>query len=125
MEFFAQARGTWTETELRDRLTLARLAEHCASITEIIDPGDGETGEIYSIWGQFKVQRAPIRGGVRFVLPTCPNAVTWSITTGLPPDPTATVIHCTINRPDHDPEFIESLQDFVEDWRVGLERQGK
>ena len=31
-------------------------------------------------------------------------------------------VHCTINRTEHDPEFIATLEDFVDDWRQGLER---
>ncbi|CCQ73299.1 hypothetical protein [Magnetospira sp. QH-2] len=122
MEFFAQAKGIWTEEDLRSRLTIGSLVEHCASITEIIDTGDGVSGEIYSVWGQFKLERSLVRGGVRFAMPTCPNAMAWTVTTGFPPDPDAALIHCTINRPDHDPDFIESLEEFVEDWRVGLEK---
>ena len=30
------------------------------------------------------------------------------------------VVHCTINRAEHDPDFIESLETFAADWAAGL-----
>jgi hypothetical protein len=29
-------------------------------------------------------------------------------------------IHCTINRNDHDADFIASIEQFVDDWQCGL-----
>jgi hypothetical protein len=62
------------------------------------------------------VQR--VRDGVRFTLPGCPNALAWTVTA----EPEGVLVHCTINRTEHDPDFIESIETFVEDWRTGLER---
>jgi hypothetical protein len=72
-------------------------------------------------WGQFIAHREPIRGGVRFTLPNRPNALAWTIITGFPPATEKIVIHCTINRADHDADFIASIQTFVHDWQRGLE----
>jgi hypothetical protein len=43
------------------------------------------------------------------------------VTTGQLPNPRHTVIHLTINRIEHDQDFIRSIQQFVDDWKAGLE----
>ncbi len=121
MEFFATARVAATADLLQRQLTVQGLPGLCASIDTVLEHA-GDRGRIYCVWGEFAVQRDAIRGGVRFTLPGCPNALAWTVTTGLPPDPQAVVIHCTINRPDHDPDFIETIETFVDDWREGLEK---
>ena len=120
MEFFAYARRKTTSEVLKERLTIASLPQFCASIDKVLED-NGDTGRIYCVWGEFPVDRQTISGGVRFTLPSCPNACAWTITTGHPPDPETVAVHCTINRPDHDPDFIETLEDFVADWKTGLE----
>jgi hypothetical protein len=120
LEFFATAATAATETDLQQRLTIGRLAEHCASIDRVLQ-ADGDVGEIWCLWGQFRVHREPIRGGVRFTLPRCPNALAWTVTAGAD-SPEPAVVHCTINRTEHDPDFVESIRMFVDDWRAGLER---
>lgn len=116
MEFFAIADVRTTEEELRYRLKIESLSDWCGSIS-----GIRSDDEIDSVWGVFRVHREEIRGGVRFTLPTCPNAFAWTVTTGFPPAEDKVVIHCTINRRDHDPDFIESIEDFADDWKTGLE----
>lgn len=120
MEFFATADVRASVADLQRRLTIADLPRWCASVSEVL--GDaGASGEIYCVWGQFIVNREAIRDGVRFTLPGCPNALQWTVTTGQPPDPDQVVIHLTINRTEHDPDFVESNRQFVEDWRASLE----
>lgn len=120
MEFFAVADVRTDEDVLKRRLVIPSLPHWCASINEVIS-ADGDRGEIYSVWGQFEVRREEINGGLRFTLPTCPNAFTWTVTTGYPPAPESVVIHGAINRTEHDPDFLETLQDFADDWKAGLE----
>jgi hypothetical protein len=120
VEFFATAAAATTEADLQRRLTIPALAEHCASIDRVLR-ADGDEGEIWCLWGQFLVHREPIRAGVRFTLPRCPNALAWTVTAGTD-TPEPVVVHCTINRSEHDPDFIESIRLFVDDWRIGLER---
>ena len=88
--------------------------------------GEVEQGEIYRLWGQFRVRREVIRGGVRITLPECPNALAWTLTVAPPAgggDASPGIpVHCTINRTEHDPEFIASLEDVVADGRQGQER---
>lgn len=122
MEFFASADIHAQAADLHERLSIARLAHWCASINQVLSD-QGTTGEIYCIWGQFRVNLEPIRDGVRFSLPDCPNALQWTLTTGRPPWPDQVVVHLTINRTEHDPEVVESMQQFVLDWKIGLEAQ--
>jgi hypothetical protein len=118
MEFFATARFVTSPDQLRERITGPRLAECCDAIHRVLDwREDLDAGEIYCLWGQFEVRREPIRDGVRFTLPGCPNALAWTVTA----EPEGVLVHCTINRIEHDPDFIESIETFVEDWRTGLE----
>ncbi len=121
MEFFATARLVASADQLRDRITWPSLVEHCAAIDRVLSwREDLDAGEIYCLWGQFEVRRELIRDGVRFTLPGCPNALAWTVTA----ESDGVLVHCTINRTEHDPNFIESIEIFVEDWRAGLERSG-
>jgi hypothetical protein len=119
MEFFRTLAAACTAEKLQQGLTIGRLAQHCAEIDSVLSAA-GEKGEIYCLWGQFRVHREVINGGVRFTLPDCPNALAWSVTTGLPPSPGSLVIHCTINRREHEPDFIESIEIFVDALQHGL-----
>jgi len=50
-------------------------------------------------------------------MPGCPNALAWTITRE---EGGSLVIHCTIDKRDHDQDFIDSIKDFVLDWKTGL-----
>lgn len=117
MEFFAALDNPLSADQIQEQIGLEQLPELCAAIDTLLSWESVESGEIYCLWGQFSVRREEINGGVRFTLPSCPNALAWSITT----DNREITIHCTINRRDHDPEFIESIEWFVESWQQGLE----
>ena len=119
MEFFTAARSKLSVIDLQRNLSIRELPRWCASITEVFSD-EGMRGEIYCVWGRFRIHREDIRDGVRFTLPGCPNALQWTVTTGQPPEPDAVAIHLTINRAEHDPDFIESNRQFVEDWRIGV-----
>jgi len=122
MEFFSQVNFSISAEDLQARLTLASLPRWCASIYEITAQ-DERCAEMYCLWGGFRVCREIIQGGVRFSLPGCPNAFVWTVTTQLDPDPEVVVLHATMNRQQHDPDFIESIETFVEDWKYGLQRR--
>lgn len=121
MEFFRELDMASEEARLQQELTIASLPRFCSEISEVLSE-TGDEGEVYCLWGSFQVRRECIRGGVRFTMPGCPNSLAWTVTSGLPPEPEHTVIHCTINRREHDPDFIESLELFVDAWRDGLSR---
>jgi hypothetical protein len=120
MEFFAAAAVSASVDDLRRRLTITDLPLWCASVTRVFRD-EGAEGEIYCVWGQFRVRREEIRDGVRFTLPGCPNALQGTVTTDQTPAPATVIIHLTINRAEHDPDFVESNVQFVADWRSGLE----
>lgn len=121
MEFFATANISTTASALQEQVRIPNLTRFCASITQILRHS-GDSGEIWCLWGQFPIQRQLLRDGVRFTLPSCPNALQWTIT----PDPEApehqTLIHLSINRRAIDADFAESIELFAEDWKKGLEQ---
>ena len=117
MEFYAQLINPQASVaDLQEILTIEALPELCASIDEVLSD-HGDRGEVYCVWGQFDIGRELIRDGVRFTLPGCPNALAWTITCE---GEDSIVIHCAINKREHEPEFIESIEKFVEDWANGL-----
>jgi hypothetical protein len=120
MEFLATTTIPASAADLQRRLTIGHLSRWCASIEKVLS--DAKThGEIFCVWGTFNVNREELRHGVRFSLPGCPNAFQWTVTTGHNPDPQQTVIHLSINRTEHDQDFIDSIRQFVADWKAGLE----
>ena len=122
MEFFAIA-DIDTKPEILQELTVHQLNQYCADIDKVLHIENDNNADIYCVWGEFTVHRQVINGGVRFTMPNCPNAFAWTITTGHDPEPEKVVIHGTINRTEHDPDFIESLQCFIDAWKDGLEKQ--
>lgn len=119
MEFFREIDADLDAGQLQRRLTIEALPRHCAEIDKVLE-ANGDHGEIYCLWGQFRVHRESINGGVRFTLPGCPNAFAWTVTTGLPPRPDRVVIHASINRREHEPEFVESIDLFLDALQAGL-----
>lgn len=120
MEFFATTIIPATAADLQRRLTIGKLPRWCASIERVLRDATS-SGEIYCVWGTFHTNREDLQDGVRFSLPHCPNALQWTVTTGHLPNPQLTVIHLTINRTEQDQDFIDSIQQFVDDWKNGLE----
>jgi hypothetical protein len=121
MEFFAKANISASAAELQRRLTISELPRWCASVEKVL--GDaGTSDEIFCVWGTFRIHREILQNGVRFTLPDCPYALQWTVTTGNLPDPERTVIHLTTNRHDHDQEFLDTLRQFVDNWKTGLEK---
>jgi hypothetical protein len=119
MEFFTIAQVGLNEQAVQEQITVESMDDFCDTIA-VLEP-DGEMGEIDTVWGGFPVQRQKIRGGVRFALLTCPNALAWTITSGFPPAPDDIVVHGTINRTEQSEEFATSVAEFIEAWRFGIE----
>ncbi|MCB2190886.1 MAG: hypothetical protein KQI62_04930 [Deltaproteobacteria bacterium] len=122
MEFFGLADIRTNEQRLQECLRLDRLPEFCEGISSLVKAVSELEGEVYSMWGHFALRKENINGGVRFTMPTCPNSLAWTVTTGFAPDSEKVVVHCTINRTEHDPDFIASLEEFVAMWVRGLEK---
>ena len=118
MEFFGTLDDSLLDGDrLKALLSIARLPELCDSISSVL-ADQGDHGRIYCVWGEFAVNREELKHGVRFTLPGCPNALAWSVTTD--PDSMTTVVHCSINKTEHDEDFIETIKGFVQDWVNGL-----
>lgn len=120
MEFFATITIPATAADLQRRLTISALPHWCASIEKVLSDAKS-SGEIYCVWGAFDTHREALRSGVRFTLPGCPYAFQWTVTTGHQPNPQQSLIHLSISGTEHDQDFIDSIQQFVADWKAGLE----
>jgi len=119
MEFFKEIEKIdITVDALKSQLQIATLPVHCKSINNIISD-NGNYGEIYCVWGQFTVSREVIRNGVRFALLNCPHALAWTV--ALHTNRNTIIIHCTIDNQQENEEFVESIEQFVSDWKIGLE----
>ncbi|MFN2349310.1 MAG: hypothetical protein ABR558_07030 [Thioalkalivibrio sp.] len=122
MEFFAIARVQARAEDLQS-LPLEHLHSLCPSIERVLQVDDDDHARVWTVWGEFDLSRQAIQGGARFTLPQCANSLSWTLSTGNPPAPEHVVIHATINRTGQDPDFVETLEEFVAQWREGLERQ--
>jgi hypothetical protein len=120
MEFYGLADWQTTEREIQQIVRLENIPDFCESIYYLME-SQGDLCKFDTFWGQFHLRREKINGGVRFTMPDCPNGLSLTITTGYPPDPQKVFVHCTINRLEHDPNFLETLEDFVKHWVTGLE----
>lgn len=121
MEAFAQARARLSGPELQRFVRIETLPQWCAGISEVYECR-GERGEINCLWGRFRVHREVIRDGVRFSLPGCPNALQWTLTAEHAGSEGRITVHCSINRAEPDPDFADSIEEFVRDWCEGLEQ---
>lgn len=121
MEFFKLVHAQSTEDKIQESLTLDNLEAMTGQLFLIGEVHDEKAG-IGGIWGEFQLSREKIRGGLRFALLECPNALCWTITTGFPPAPDEIVLHLTINRTEKEPEFIEEIEEFLDDQQLCLAR---
>lgn len=121
MEFFKLVDVATSQEEIQETLALNRMPEVCGLICKVQEKGE-DRGDMSCLWGYYPVHRQNINGGVRFTLPTCPNAMAFTITTGYPPAPGQVVIHLTMSRTEHDPDFVETVEEFLDAWGEGLRR---
>lgn len=119
MEFFRIVKKTTTEEEIREKVRLTNL-EEWSSLIFNINPPESNESSIGGIWGEFTLSRHEIKGGLRFALIECPNALAWTVTTGYPPDSNAIILHLTINRREKSLEFIEEINEVLDDMVEGL-----
>ncbi|MCW8931300.1 MAG: hypothetical protein OQL19_13805 [Gammaproteobacteria bacterium] len=114
MEFFNTIENSKLNVRnLKELLSIKNLPILCHSIHTIISD-EQKNGIIYCLWGEFEINREDIRSGIRFSLPNCPNALVWSIT--MDDDSDNIIIHCTINKSRHEDDFIDSIEEFMNDW---------
>ena len=118
MEFFKIVDLNVSKEFIQDNITVDNLG----NITEtnfVLEKHDNGA-LIGTLWGEFDLSYDKINGGVRFALTSCPNALAWTITTGFPPEREKLIIHATNNRTRKPQEFIDEINDFLEDWETGL-----
>ena len=118
MEFFRTINVQTNESQLQKLLSFENINDIIESLL-VIDY-EKDTANITGIWEEFTLKRDIIKGGIRFALLECPNALTWTITTGFPPVREHIVIHLTINRAEKEQYFIEELTAFLDDWEQGF-----
>jgi len=118
MEFFKIIDRRVSEAIIQEKITPKTIEKFTESmfLLETIE-NDYSCG---TLWGEFVVSYHKIKGGVRFALLDCPNALQWTITTGFPPKESNIVIHLTINRSQKPTAFIDEIQEFIEEWAIGL-----
>jgi hypothetical protein len=124
MEFFRIIKIKTQEKTIQDELTIVNL-EFISNEIFVIEDQNKTEANIGGIWGEFTLTRTLIRGGLRFALVECPNALTWTITTGIQSDPDVIVIHLTINRLQQLDSFIEEIEDFLDDQNICLQQYFK
>lgn len=114
MEFFRSINVKTADKNIQDELTIENLELLSNEVFVVGDQNEYEAS-IGGIWGEFTLTRNLIRGGIRFALVECPNALAWTITTGLQPNPDVVIIHLTINRQEQKDSFIEEIEEFLDD----------
>ena len=114
MEFFRVIEVKTEESEIQKRLDFHNL-EAMSNELFLLEIIDNNHAQIGSLWGEFTLQRTLIKGGLRFALLECPNALTWTITTGYDNDKGSVMIHSTINRKEKNQEFIDEINEFLDD----------
>lgn len=119
MEFFKIVELNISEEKLAEKLQLQNLEHFSNELFSLQEPS-AEAGSIGGIWGEFTLSRSLIKGGLRFALDECPNALCWTVTTGYPPARDAVVIHLTINRQQKQAEFLEEIEEFLSDHQACL-----
>lgn len=114
MEFFRVIEVKSQESEIQKRFDFHNLESMSNELflLEIINKNEAHIG---SLWGEFTLQRTVIKGGLRFALLECPNALVWTITIGYDNDEGSVMIHATINRKEKNQEFIDEIEEFLDD----------
>ncbi len=118
MEFFKIINVQTTQDQIQKNINFDNLDDLCASI--FVMSITNNIANIGGIWGEFSLQKDNINGGLRFSLLECPNALTFTITTGFQPEPNQIVLHLTVNRLELKPIFIEEIEEFIDDWETGI-----
>lgn len=118
MEYFRIIDIQTTEDWITNHITIDNLEK--ITETNFVLEKRKDDARIGTLWGEFDLSYDKINGGIRFALTSCPNALAWTITTGFPPERDKLVLHATINRTRKPQEFIDEVNDFLDDWESGL-----
>lgn len=118
MEFFRVINIEISEAEIQEKIRNLILSEIDSDI--IVLDGNDDFVKIGCLWGEFTLRRDKIKGGIRYSMLECPNALAWTITTGYPPAREKVVIHLTINREKKKKEFVDEINEFLDGWEAGM-----
>lgn len=118
MEFFKIINKQSSEEIIHEKITPDNLEKFTESMF-LLEKFESDFISA-TIWGEFLMSYDKINGGVRFALLDCPNALQWTITTGFLPDRNKIVLHATINQIQKPKEFLEEVEDFMNEWEAGL-----
>lgn len=118
MEFFRIINKQTSEVTIQEKVTPNSLEDFTESMFVIEQGNENFAGA--TLWGEFQISYDKIKGGVRFALLDCPNGLQWTITTGYPPERSKIIIHATINRTQKPEEFLEEINEFLNEWETGL-----
>lgn len=121
MEFFRIIDKQVTEEQLQTAIQPQNIEKFTETMLFLENDENNFMG--LTLWGEFLISYDKIKGGVRFALLDCPNALTWTITAGFPPEKNKIVLHCTINRTQKPLEFVEEIEEFLAEWEIGLNRE--
>ncbi|MBK5193281.1 MAG: hypothetical protein JJE07_08720 [Flavobacteriaceae bacterium] len=118
MEFFRIIDKKVTQELIKDSVQPKSIENFTETMLFIENHEENFLGS--TLWGEFKISYDKINGGVRFTLLDCPNALSWTITTGLSEERKRIILHCTINQSNKPDEFIEEIQEFLDEWETGI-----
>lgn len=118
MEFFRIIDKQVSQEIIQDKIDPKSVDEFTESMMFLEEINNDFQG--LTLWGEFVISYDKINGGIRFTLVDCPNALSWTITTGFPPDRNKIVLHATINRTQKPEEFIEEIDEFLDEWESGI-----
>lgn len=118
MEFFRIIDIQVSEELIKEKINPSRVGDFTESMMYLEENKHDFKG--MTLWGEFIISYDCINGGVRFTLIDCPNALSWTITTGFPPERDKIVLHATINRTQKHDVFIEEIHEFLDEWESGL-----
>jgi hypothetical protein len=118
MEFFRVIDKQASEKRLQEKINPKSIENFTESMFFLEESSNNFKGA--TLWGEFLISYDKINGGIRFTLLDCPNALSWTITTGFPPARDKIIIHATINRTQKPNAFIEEINEFLDEWDTGL-----
>lgn len=118
MEFFRIIDKRTTQEQIKEKIQ-PNTVEHFTETMIFLEDHNNHFKGV-TLWGEFVISYDKINGGVRFTLIDCPNALSWTITTGYPPEPKKIVLHLTINRTHKSDVFIEEINEFMDEWQDGI-----
>jgi len=121
MEFFKIIEKQTSEENIQEKITpqnLENFTESMFLLEQLENDFSGAT-----LWGEFLISYDKMKGGVRFALLDCPNALQWTITADFSAERNKIVLHATINQTQKPDEFIEEIEEFLMEWEAGLNSQ--